>query len=862
MAEFGRYFFWSPPAEYTHSRIFYNQILFMSHKKASFSEHEILHKLKHYLPAQAPLKDFIHHNTLHAFQDKPFHQAVHEASTLFGYRVYLSLEEYRARYQEGKINPDTLRRIIRENKGEALVEEWTNKLLHESYTPDLTPRVGALRQHWKERGRVNLDKEVHPILFRLAGAYLDQGISIWKFPKVQGGFLASIRVLEADASRGIFRSQRVKKLLADEHTTLSNLLQIIVGNPAYFEQYLFDMSFAHPGWSGMVAMVEDKPDSLLARRKISLESFLILELLLEIDTLDRKWGEDWKPLFPRLESLPEPLFDTIPDSELFEVYALFQEALEWTYYDEVLQGIQKGFGAEQVKSENTQGFQAMFCIDDRECSLRRQIEALAPDSQTYGTAGFFNVAFYFQPEHGKFYTKVCPAPVTPKHLIKESESSVRHETDAHFHRHSSGIVGGWIISQTLGFWSAIKMAIGIFRPAESPAMVSSFKHMDPQGKLSIECDSEHPTEGSLQVGYTLPEMVDRMEGLLKSIGLTTDFAPLVYIIGHGASSVNNTHYAGYDCGACSGRAGSVNGRVAAAMLNRDDLRALLKERGISIPNHTQFVGGLHDTTRDEMEYYDLDILTKENLVHHLSHVHVFDKALDNNAKERSRRFLLTDSNKEAEQVHKSIKLRALSLFEPRPEWNHATNSLCLVGRRAANRHLFLDRRAFLNSYDYQVDPKGEWLLGILNAVAPVCGGINLEYYFSRVENYRLGAGSKLPHNVVGLIGVANGMDGDLRPGLPLQMINIHEPLRLMVTVEHHPDIVLETIKKNPATYEWFENEWVALVVNDPDSGQLFRFKKGAFEPYHPFGHVPAVMDDMIEVFENEEENLPVYILSA
>jgi hypothetical protein len=47
-----------------------------------------LDHLAHLLPAQAPIGVFVHHNTLHAFQHKPFEEAVVEASHVFGTEPY------------------------------------------------------------------------------------------------------------------------------------------------------------------------------------------------------------------------------------------------------------------------------------------------------------------------------------------------------------------------------------------------------------------------------------------------------------------------------------------------------------------------------------------------------------------------------------------------------------------------------------------------------------------------------------------------------------------------------------------------------------------------------------------------------
>lgn len=823
-----------------------------------FNEHEVLHELKHFLPAQAPLKDFVHHNTLHAFQNLKFDKAIYSASAIFGYRVSLSLAEYRALYESGRITEPILKQVIQQTKGADQVTEWKTKLLTGQYHRQ-SPRIGSLRSFWKRDYQVDLDSLVHPLLFRILCSYLDQGISMWNFPVWHKGLIASIREMERVSFSSFFRGARARKFLLGGQADMKFLLKQLVGDESLYKQYLFDQQFAHPGWSGMVSTVEDQPQTLLDPKKVSLYDLITLELLMEIDALDSQFGENWLPLNQMMKTKPVDLFAEVPVTELDEVTSLWQAAFEWTYYDEVLKALQSNT-TEDIQSTTTT-FQSMFCIDDRECSFRRYLEKIDPRCETFGTPGFFGVEFYFQPDHGKFYTKLCPAPVTPKYLIKEVGIRRKHEKEAHFIKQTHSLFRGWLISQTLGFWSAFKLFVNIFKPSTSPAMASSFRHMEKESKLTIENKNPKHQENNLQIGFTIPEMIQRVEALLRSIGLVKDFAPIVYVIGHGSSSVNNPHYAAYDCGACSGRAGSVNSRVICHMANHPGVREALRAVGIDIPESTQFVGGLHDTTRDEIAFFDEDSLSPSNKINHRVNEEVFLQALDQNAKERSRRFESINTELSPEEIHEKIRIRSVSLFEPRPELNHATNSLCIVGRRSLTKHLFLDRRSFLNSFDYRIDPEGKYLLNILKAAAPVCGGINLEYFFSRVDNQKLGAGTKLPHNVMGLFGVANGIDGDLRSGLPSQMIEVHDPVRLMIVVEHFPDVVLQTIQKSHETYEWFINEWVHLIAKDPVTHELYYFKEGTFSKYTTLTHHISRVQDIVPLLESQSENIPVYMIS-
>ena len=101
--------------------------------------------------------------------------------------------------------------------------------------------------------------------------------------------------------------------------------------------------------------------------------------------------------------------------------------------------------------------------------------------------------------------------------------------------------------------------------------------------------------------------------------------------------------------------------------------------------------------------------------------------------------------------------------------------------------------------------------------------------FSRIDNSVYGAGTKLPHNVIGLLGVANGVEGDLRTGLPQQMIEVHQPARLLIVVEQTHVIMDKTIARLGELKEWLDNEWVRLVACHPESHQQFLYSTKGWE---------------------------------
>ena len=137
-----------------------------------------------------------------------------------------------------------LERIISNKKGSENLKLWKDNLLNKEYELSVIPRIGSLRAQWKIVYNIDLNNLVQPLLFRVLCSYLDQGISLWKFPVSDSGFLSSIRELEKTNFTSFFKTKRAKTFLMDEKCDIVHLLKIVVGRESFYEQYIFDQEIA------------------------------------------------------------------------------------------------------------------------------------------------------------------------------------------------------------------------------------------------------------------------------------------------------------------------------------------------------------------------------------------------------------------------------------------------------------------------------------------------------------------------------------------------------------------------------------------------------------------------------------------
>jgi len=334
-----------------------------------------------------------------------------------------------------------------------------------------------------------------------------------------------------------------------------------------------------------------------------------------------------------------------------------------------------------------------------------------------------------------------------------------------------------------------------------------------------------------RIGFSLDEQVNFVSQALRSIGMTKEFSRFVLLFGHGSTSDNNPYESALDCGACGGNHGLVNARALAQMANKADVRYRLGKQGIDIPDDVWFIPGLHNTTTDELRLFDLERMPSSNIVYMDRLRNGLLSASRLCAQERLPSLQIQPNPREPAAAYREIERNAMDWSQVRPEWGLSRNAYFIIGRRSLTLDLSLDGRAFLHSYDYHIDPKRRLLENILTGPLVVGQWINMEHYFSTVDNQRFGSGSKVYHNVADRFGVMTGNLSDLRTGLPAQTVlqkgqPYHEPMRLITVIEAPLEHAKRAIEDVVTVKYLVYNSWIRLLVIDPEKQVVCSYEKG------------------------------------
>ncbi len=494
---------------------------------------------------------------------------------------------------------------------------------------------------------------------------------------------------------------------------------------------------------------------------------------------------------------------------------IWQTALELSFQEPLQAKLIKSLSDPQTSPQMTE-LQAYFCIDVRSEPIRRALEAQSPAIKTSGFAGFFGLPIEYAIEDSDYVRPQLPG------LLKASIRVSQHQTSRSNKK---------LLSKEMADKKSYESAPSTFGVVEAKGLMKAFdllknSFFPEKPKTGIMClmTNEPWTLTCDQKPMDETALASTAANILTAMGLKENFPKTILLFGHASSTTNNPHAAGLDCGACGGQSGEVNVKVLAQILNSPGVRAGLQSHKIFIPDATQFVAGLHNTTTDELIFFESDFSFESE-----SWKKWLAGATQLAQKNRSKSMGINEID-DVKKLKKEFERKANDWAQIRPEWGLANNAAFIVAPRALTKNIDLKGRSFLHDYDWKKDTSFSLLELIITAPMVVTNWINLQYYASVTDNRKYGSGNKLLHNVVGgHMGVFEGNGGDLRFGLPLQSIHDgkdwrHQPLRLSVYFAAPREKILEIILRHTHIIDLVKNGWIYIFQLDDEKKQIWELK--------------------------------------
>lgn len=773
-----------------------------------------------------PLEDYVAINPYSGFASQSLTQT-HQAFRQFSEGTLLMpLHYYAAEYRDKKVSSGHIA---------AAIEQLQATVGDSGVLPGLPDILFALNQSLRqgceivEFGTQNESPEgrwgtaIVEEISRHCSAHYDHGQSVWQSPfKGLSLYAAWRETMRRDRKfewMGVKDFRRFVSELPDTaDEAILELLRRLDVPESQRESFLLSRAFTVPGWCGWTkyqgisterARIANDEDRGAADE--DLIGLLAIRLAYDV-ALDHPI-----PLYNenRVEAISDDVW----------IRSIMLRASELAFQESIV-----GPLVEQAQSppsdNNGQSLaQMVFCIDVRSERYRRRLESSIEKVDTFGFAGFFGLPIEFVPMGQTKGAGQVPVLLTPAFKVHETIEGASEEAVSQSLK-SRASIRSWRKAWKLFATSAV----GCFSFVETTGWLSAGSLLGRtlrigQGRRDVnrdgvgeDCRTRLTLSGLEEQGITLEKQIDMAQAVLTNLGITEEFARLVVFCGHGSTTENNPLQAGLDCGACGGHTGESNARFAAMLINQASVRAGLAKRGIIIPEDTHFLPALHNTTTDEITFYDesdVPASRQSDL-----------EALRNGTVAATR---LTQAERMPLVASDSIDCllrRSQDWSEVRPEWGLAGNAAFIVARRSLTQSLDLGGRVFLHSYEEAADPEAAVLEGIMTAPLVVAHLINMQYYASTVDNNHFGSGSKTVHNVVGGFGVLAGNGGDLQTGLPIQSLHdgsnwVHEPIRLLGVLAVKRTSIDGILAKHAGLRESIVNGWLNLIAID--DGNAYRY---------------------------------------